>query len=110
VQRTLGDVAGLAQTTRLVSSRVADGADRFLPWDRRVSLAVVLAQDNQLDAARAQARRCLADVNERRLRSLSPGSLYRLLVLSHEFGFTIDDPRLRALALDLLPAEMRANL
>jgi hypothetical protein len=110
VQRALGDAAGLAQTTRLVGSRVADGADRFLAWDRRVSLAVVLAQDNQLDAARAQARRCLADVNERRLRSLSPGSLYRLLVLSHEFGLTIDDPRLRALALDLLPAEMRANL
>jgi hypothetical protein len=110
VQRALGDAAGLAQTAHLLASRVADGADRFLAWDRRVSLAVVLAQDNQLEAARAQVRRCLAELNERRLRSLSPGALYRLLVLGHEFGLTFDDPRLRALALDLLPAELRANL
>ena len=54
--------------------------------------------------------RCLTELNEPRLRSLSPGSLYRLLVLSHEFGLTIDDPRLRALALDLLPADLRAAL
>ena len=110
VQRALGDATGLAQTEQLLASRVADGADRFMPWDRRVSLAVVLAQDNQLEAARAQMRRCLAELTERKLRSLSPASLYRLLVLSHEFGLNIADLRLRALALDLLPAELRTTL
>lgn len=110
VQNARGDSAGLAQTLDSLLSRLPSGADRFLPWDRRVSLAMVLALGKRVDLAREQVRRCLAELSEKRLRSLSTGSLYNLLVLSHSFGFAITDPKLRELALDLLPSDLRSSL
>jgi hypothetical protein len=110
VQSARGDPAGLAQTLDSLLSRLSNGADRFLPWDRRVSLAIVLARAGQVDLAREQVRRCLAELSEKRLRSLSTGSLYNLLVLSHSFGLAATDPKLRELALDLLPSGLRRSL
>jgi len=55
-------------------------------------------------------RRCVSDVNEARLRSLSTGSLYDLLVMAHSFGLEIADPGLRELALDLLPGDLRNRI
>jgi hypothetical protein len=100
----------MAQTLPSLLARLANGGDRFLPWDRRVSLAVVLAQEDQVGLAREQVRRCLTELNEKRLRSLTTGSLYKLQVLSRAFDLPIADRRLRQLALDLLPAELRSRL
>ena len=86
---------------------VARGDDKVLPWDRRVSLAIALAEGKSFELARAQVRQCLADVNEPRLRSLTTVSLYRLQAMSRAFGLEIADPRLRSLARDLLPADLR---
>lgn len=91
-------------------NRLAAGAARYLPWDRRVSLAIVLAKGNRLDLARGEVEHCLADVNETRLRTLTTDSLYRLLVLNRALGFEIADPKLRALALDLVPTTLRQSL
>ena len=102
--------AGFAEILRAVLTRLSGKADRYLPWDRRVSLVIVLAQGEQAEAAREQALLCLAGLNEEGLRSLSTSSLYNLLVVSHAFGLTIDDPRLRELALDLLPDDLRSRL
>ena len=110
VQRARSDTAGLAQTLPSLLTRLASGGDRFLPWDRRVSLAVVLAQEDQISPAREQVRRCLTELNEKKLRSLSTGMLYKLQVLSRAFELPIADPRLRQLAADLLPAELRGRL
>jgi hypothetical protein len=110
VQSARGDPAGLAQTLDSLLSRLANGADRFLPWDRRVSLAIVLARAERVDLAREQVRRCLAELSEKKLQSLSTGSLYNLLVLSHSFGLVATDPKLRELALDLLPGDLRSSL
>jgi hypothetical protein len=110
VQGARGEAAALAQTMETLVARLASGADRFLPWDRRVSLAVVLARAERVELARAQTRRCLAELNEQKLRSLSPGSLYGLLVLSQSFGLTMTDPKLHELALDLLPGDLRDRL
>ncbi len=104
------DAAGFGEALQALTARLAAGADRTLPWDRRISLATVLAQGRQMDLAREQVRRCLADVDETRLRSASTASLYRLLVIAKMFGLEIGDPSLRALARELLPLESRSRL
>jgi hypothetical protein len=105
-----GDPAALTQTLNSLLSRLSNGDDRFLPWDRRVSLAMVLARAGRGDLAREQVRRCLAELSEKKLRSLSTGSLYNLLVLSRSFGLVATDPKLRELSLDLLPGDLRSSL
>ncbi len=104
------DPAGLAQALETLQARLASGADRYLTWDRRVSLAIVLARAKRIEPAREQARRCLAELDAPKVRSLSTGSLYNLLALGRAFGLPVADPRLQALALDLLPADLRARL
>lgn len=91
-------------------SRLAGGADRNLNWERRVSLAVVLAKGQRLDLARGQVQRCLAEANEARLRSLTTNSLFYLLALNKNLGLSFADSRLQALALSLLPAELQQSL
>jgi hypothetical protein len=110
VQSARGATYEAAQTADALLGRLSGGGDRFLPWDRRVSLAVVLARAQSVDLSREQTRRCVADASEARLRSLSAGSLYDLLVLSNLFHIEFADPRLRDLALDLLPGDLRNRL
>jgi hypothetical protein len=105
-----GDAAALAPTMQDLLARLSSKGDRYLPWDRRVSLAVVLARAQQFDLSREQVRRCVADASEARLRSLSTGSLFDLLVLSRSFRVEFADPGLRDLALDLLPGDLRSRL
>jgi hypothetical protein len=106
VESARGDKADFERTFESLLRRLSGGADRVLPWDRRVSLAVVLALNQKADLAREQTRRCLAEVDETKLRSLTTGSLYRLQVLGKTYGLKIADQRLRRLARDLLPAEL----
>jgi len=110
VDNARGDTEGFAHTVGLLLPQLSSRADRSLPWDRRVSLAVVLAVGQHMDLARAQVRQCLAEVDDEKLRSLSTGSLYHLEVLSRAAGEGIAEPRLRALALDLLPQILRSRL
>jgi hypothetical protein len=110
VEGARGDAAAFARTLDTLLSRLSNGGDRYLPWDRRVSLAIVLTQAGRIDLAREQVRRCVAEASEPRLRSLTTGSLFDLLVLGRSFGLEIADERLRGLALDLLPGDLRGRL
>ena len=110
VEQARGDAAGSADTMTQIESDLARGDDRALPWDRRVSLAIALFQAKRGDQAREQVRRCLAEVDEPRLRSLTTAPLYQLQLLAKVFGFGIADSRLGPLARQLLPEEMRARL
>jgi hypothetical protein len=110
VESAAGDGDALRGTLESLQSRLSAGGDRYLAWDRRVSLAIVLARAERVEACRAQVGRCLEGVSEERLRTLTAGSLYGLLVLSRTFGLEIRDPSLRALALDLLPEDVRSRL
>jgi len=105
-----GDASAHASVFDPLVGLVTAGADRHLAFDRRVSLAIALAQGKRADLSRAQLERCLADLNEPRLRSLTTASLYRLLVLANAFELEISAPSLRALAHDLLPAALRQRL
>jgi hypothetical protein len=110
VQSARSDADGFAQTVEALKSRLASGADRYLPWDRRVSLAMVLTRANRLEEAHEQVKRCLGEMDEARLRSLTTGSLYGLQVLAKAFRLEIADPRLQALAASLLPADLRDRI
>jgi len=110
VESARGDAASFNQSVDLLLTRLADGADRSLAWDRRVSLAIVLARGDRTEPARAQVHRCLAELDAAKARSLTIGSLFNLLVLSRAFQDPIADPKLQALTLDLLPLEMRDRL
>ena len=75
-----------------------------------MSLAIVLAQAGRVDLARDQVGRCLRDANEERLRSLTTGSLFNLLVIGRALGLQIADPGLRDAAVELLPEDLRGRL
>jgi len=110
VQAARQDGGGFAQTLTTLQTRLSAGADRFLPWDRRVSLAIVLAKADQAELSREQLRRCLSEINEAKLRSLTTASLYGLQVLTKAFELNITDAHLRELALELLPEDLRERI
>jgi hypothetical protein len=110
IQAAQGDSGGAAQSLEVVLARLSSGAARFMPWDRRVRLAVELARGKKIHESTEQTRRCLAEANSDRVRSLSTESLYGLMVVSRSFGLTFADPTLNVLALDLLPDQLRQNL
>lgn len=110
VAKARGDAAGFAKAFSELQSILSGGFDRALPWDRRVSLAVVLVQGERADLAREQVRRCLTELDATRLRSLTTAALFRLQTLSRTFELKISDPKLRELAAQLLPTELRHRL
>jgi hypothetical protein len=98
------------QSINLLVSRLARKGDRSMLWDRRVSLAIVLARGKQIELSQKQIRQCLSELDESKLRGLTTGSLYRLLVLTKAFGLEIADPRLHDLAMSLIPVELREQI
>jgi hypothetical protein len=104
------DSAGHADAAKKLVSFLNTGADRGLPWDRRVSLAILLAQVKQVDLARDQARRCLAEMNETKLRWLTTHSLFRFRAICKIFTLEITDPQLRELTRERLPPGLRKRL
>ncbi len=112
-----GVVAGArrdgAELTRIIGElrpMLERDEDADLPWDRRVVLAVLLAQARQTELAKPRIAGCLATLDEARLRQLSTMTLFRLQMIARAYGVAIEDPALRELARKLLPAEMRARL
>jgi len=105
-----GDTEGFNQSFDQLLHSLSGGADRALPWDRRVALAVVLAQGQQLDLSRMEVMHCLSEIDASKLRMLTGGSLYQLHVLLRTFQLGIEDPQLSQLARDLVPPEYRERL
>jgi hypothetical protein len=101
------DSAAFVQAVDAIHERLATGADRFLPWDRRVSLTLVLAEANDAAGAQREARRCFAEASDTRLRQESAASLYNLLRVGKALGLQFSNPALATLAVDLLPEGMR---
>jgi hypothetical protein len=99
-----------ADTVNLLLRRVGAGADRALPWDQRVNLAILLAQTHHVDLARTRMIECIGQADSENLRALSTTSLYRMQVLRKAFGLEIQDPKVREEAALLLPADLRNRL
>lgn len=81
--------------------RLEAGGDRYLPWERRVCLAIALAQGNRLDLAEKQMRRCVQEVSAERLRTLTPGTLLQWFALGQALGIEPVEPALLGLARNL---------
>jgi hypothetical protein len=107
VANARGDQAEWAKLKESITTSVRANGDRVLPWDRRVGLAVILALAEMPEQSKAQVRRCLAEANAERLRNLSAGDLYRLLVLAKKYQLDFAKAELGQTARDLLPREMR---
>ena len=109
VARAAGDTPAFGRALEDVQTLLSRGDGENLSWDRRVSLAIALVEGRHFDAAREQVRRCLAEMDEPRLRSLTTVSLHRLQVMSRGFSLEIGEARLRELAQQLLPVELRTQ-
>jgi len=105
-----GDDGAFARAFESIVSSLSGRADRGLAWDRRVSLAVVLAIGGRSDLSRAQVIRCFREADGAHLCFLTTESLYHLLLLGRRAGAEFPDPALRALSLRLLPATLRRGL
>ena len=105
-----GDEEAFSRVFNSIVSNLSRGSDRGLSWDRRVSLAVVLALGGRADLSRQQVRRCIGEINEEGIRFLTTESLYHLLVLGNRYGIEIADPKLHALSRKLLPEKLRERL
>ena len=110
VEKIRGNAEGYNKTFAAILTSLGSGFDRTLAWDRRVSLAVVLAQGDRQDLAREQVRRCLEKLDAARLRSLTTGAQFRLLLLTKTFSLTFPDAALQESARKLLPPELRERL
>ncbi len=105
-----GELDAFGRTVELLRPRLASGADRRLPWDRRLALAVVLYQAKLKDLARERLQHCVEEADEAKVRSLSTGAIYRLLVLARAYELSFREPKVGELALNLLPPEARSRL
>lgn len=93
-----------------IEMMIKNGEDRGLTWDRRVALAITLSRNKRLDVSKIQLQRSLNEISERKLRLLSPLSLYRLHVLMKAFDLQIKDEKAKAASLQLLTPDLRAQL
>jgi hypothetical protein len=103
------DRAESAKILKVIQARLAARVQPLISWSRRVDLAVVLARANDETLAKKELKLCIDDIDDAKIRSLSPGSLFRLLVLTRAFGLSFD-PQLHRMALGLIPAELRSRL
>ncbi len=109
-QLALNDQDALQQTLQSLANRLHARSQRPIPWDRRVSLAVLLARTNRMDLAKEQAQRCFAEATEARLKQLTSASLYHLFILGKGLGLRFPNQQLESQAMDLLPPEARERL
>lgn len=110
IERARGNIDAYDTTIETLQTSVEGGFDRGLPWDRRVSLAIVLALGEHHDLAREQVQQCLSRIDATRIRSLTTGELFRLQALGKAYNLPIADPALRDLARNLVPEELRSRL
>lgn len=104
------DRAAFAKTLRAIETALNEGSDEMLAWDRRVSLALVLAAGGRMPLAQTQTERALYDMTELDLRGLPEATLFQFLSLGKTLGLAIDDPELDTLARSLLPPQLREQL
>jgi hypothetical protein len=81
-----------------------------MPFDRRLSLAVLLAQQKQNNLAEEQTRCLLSEVDDTKLRSVTTLSLYRFHLLLKRYNLQLPSPQLTELARNLLRPDLQSRL
>ena len=107
VQQEGGQTDRFASTLQQVISGLPQAGD--LALEDRVRLSLVLAVGGQTELARVQMRRCMAVLDERRLRRLTPDTLGEFLLLAEKLDVGFPDLRLRMLAIEFVPPAIRGS-
>ena len=110
IQMAQGDRAGVNTSLEAIRTLLAAGAQESIAWDRRLSVAILLVLAREPELARPLFTRCLAELDEEMLRTLSPSSLMRLFALAKMFRLEFPDAMLRARATELLPPPLRSRI
>jgi hypothetical protein len=105
-----GEPAAISAAIAPLLTALDAGADRSLAWDRRVALAALLEQTGNADRALVHLQRCLRDATPTRLRSLTTGSLYRLLAQAKKARLLNAASPLSQEGLRLLPPDLANRL
>jgi len=87
-----------------------DARDGDLLWDRRVNLTNLLLLGQQDEFAREQLQYCMDEVDEYLLRTVTPPTLYRFMILANTLDEPFPEDYLREEALRQLPTELRTRL
>lgn len=105
-----GNHEGFSTYLNRIAAYTSRGAARKLDWERRLRLAITLAQGRKTELAGEQTKLCLVETDRTRLASLSADSLLRLLTLKKLVGLEFSNPDLQQTAVDLLPPSLRKRL
>ncbi|RME71793.1 MAG: hypothetical protein D6781_03470 [Verrucomicrobia bacterium] len=107
----LRDRAGFEEALgEVVALSSGPGGAVWMPWDRRVSLALVLADGGRMELARRELARCAAEIDAEGVRDLSTVALARFVELCGTLGLRVADPEARDLSLRLLPQAVRERV
>ncbi|MGP1664917.1 MAG: hypothetical protein ACTS5I_03175, partial [Rhodanobacter sp.] len=87
-----------------------DARDGDLIWDRRVNLANLLMLSEERDLALEQVQYCMDEVDEYLLRTVTPPTLYRFLLLCEALDEPFPEDYLREAALRQLTEQQRQAL
>lgn len=104
-QLARGERFSFANTLNTIVLHVTEGAADELPWDRRVSLALMLASGEKLEEARDQVAWCAETATESDVRRLSLSALYGFAKLCEQFSTRLAEPSFEAIMKERLPEE-----
>lgn len=93
-----------------LDTALAEGRDRSVTWDMRVSLCLALADAGKFEVLTAQVERTVKEADDARVRELSDVTLFRFLGLMKVMNQTWDDPVLADVARSILSDEQRKAL
>lgn len=106
----LRDGARLKESLDALIPQLSRRAARNLPADRRISLATLLLQTKHTELAREQMTACFEGLDAGTLRSMTPSSVVNLVAISRSLGIPFPDKDLQAVAMELIPPAVRAQL
>lgn len=107
---TQGNLAVFNEALTAIIPYVEEERDGDLEFDRRVSLANALMLGREAEYAREQVGYSMDEMDDYLLTTVTAPNLYRFMLLASSFDEPFPEPELEALARQLLPAEMRAEL
>lgn len=110
ISLALRDGPALERALEALIPHLSRRSTRDLPADRRISLAMLFQQTRRTDLARQQLAAGLAELDAATLRTLTPGSVIHLVVLSRELDVPFPNPELESVALGLIPPRVRSAL
>ena len=103
----MSDRAAFEKSMEQILPYLEDARDGDLIWDRRVNLANLLMLAKEEDYAIEQVQFCMDEVDEYLLRTVTPPTLHRFMILCDIVGEDFPEPYLREEALRQLPPELR---